>query len=161
MSRVTQLLIRSLQKLHATRATHLALGERGETEAYFHLQQLGYRMVATNFRAANDRGEVDLIGWDGDVLCFVEVKTRADDSFAPPSTAVTAGKRKHILSVARRYLRHLSQRPSCRFDILSVVPGEPDGHFEFTLQKGAFTWSTESSHTRKSRYFDGGGRRRP
>ena len=151
MSRVTQLLIRGLQKLRGTRAGHTALGERGETEAFFYLQRQGYRIVATNFRAANDRGEVDLIGWDGDVLCFVEVKTRVDDSFAPPSAAVNAAKRKHLLSVAKRYLRHLSRRPSCRFDILSVVAAE-DAKMEFTLRKGAFSWST--GERRKSRSFD-------
>ena len=163
MSRVTQLLVRGLQKLRIpsrqAKATHLSLGERGETEAYFHLQRLGYRTVATNFRAAHDRGEIDLIGWDGEVLCFVEVKTRADDSFAPPSTAVTPDKQKHILSVAKRYLRHLSQRPSCRFDILSVVPAEQKGELKFTLRKGAFSWSTQSSKG-KSRYFDFGTARR-
>ena len=122
--------------------SHLELGERGETEACFHLQHLGYRMVATNFRVPHDRGEIDLIGWDGDVLCFVEVKTRTDVSFAPPSTAVTRDKQRHVLSVAKRYLRHLSAWPSCRFDILSVVPSEPGGALQFNLQKGAFTWHT-------------------
>lgn len=151
MSRVTQLLVRSLQRLRIRKTTHLALGERGETEAYFYLQRRGYRMVATNFRVANDHGEIDLIGWDGDTLCFVEVKTRVDDSFAPPSAAVTAEKRKHILSVAKRYLRHLSKRPSCRFDILSAVPRE-DCQLEFTLQKDAFSWSP--GQRTKSRYLD-------
>lgn len=115
---------------------------------------MGYRMVATNFRAPNDRGEIDLIGWDGDTLCFVEVKTRTDASFAPPSTAVTQRKQLHNLAVARRYLRHLSVKPACRFDILSIVPSAEDGILEFTLSKGAFGGNAERRRIRKSYYED-------
>ena len=152
MTSFLHFLVRTLHKLGtgSTRNDHLALGRRGETEAYFYLKKLGYRMVATNFRVPHDRGEIDLIGWDGDVLCFIEVKTRIDDSFAPPSTAVTPAKQKHILSVARRYLRHLSRRPRCRFDIVSIVPDQ-DGS-QFTLSRGAFTWN--DGQRRKSRYFE-------
>jgi Holliday junction resolvase-like predicted endonuclease len=91
------------------------LGKHGETEAYFYLKTLGYQFVATNFRVPHNRGEIDLIGWDNGTLCFVEVKTRSDDSFAPPSTAVTLNKRRNIISVARRYLRRLpaiARRPA-------------------------------------------------
>lgn len=145
MAWITRFLVRGIQKMgvgSGRKPTHLELGERGETEGFFYLQHLGYRMVATNFRVAHDRGEIDLIGWDGDVLCFIEVKTRTDDSFAPPSTAVTRGKQQHILSVAKRYLRRSSARPACRFDILSVVPSAPGGALQFNLQKGAFNWHT-------------------
>jgi putative endonuclease len=155
---ITQLLIRGLQKIRRRsgdlQASHLALGEQGGTEAFFYLQRLGYRMVATNFRVPQDRGEIDLIGWDGDTLCFIEVKTRTDDSFAPPSTAVTRGKQRNITSVARRYLRRLSVQPACRFDILSIVPTAARGALEFNLRKGAFGWETEKSRTRKSLYPD-------
>jgi putative endonuclease len=84
-------------------------------------------------------------GWDGDTLCFVEAKTRTDVSFAPPSAAVTRSKQAHVLAVARRYLRHLSVKPACRFDILSIVPSAEEGLPEFTLRKGAFGWRTANS----------------
>ena len=153
MSRLLQFVIRALYSLRSRTASHLALGQRGESEAYFYLKRLGYRFVATNFRVPHSRGEIDLIGWDGAVLCFVEVKTRSDDSFAPPSTAVTEAKRRHILAVAKRYLRRLRgrNRPACRFDILSVVRSQADGTLKFTLQKGAFSWRS----TRRRREQDG------
>jgi putative endonuclease len=147
MAWLTQRLIRALRKIqrHSRyEAGHLTLGRQGEIEAYFYLKDLGYRIVATNFRAPNDRGEIDIIGWDGDVLCFVEVKTRTDVSFAPPSAAVTHDKQRHILSVAKRYLRHMGTRPRCRFDILSAVPAS-DGTLQLTLRKGAFTWETSKA----------------
>jgi len=160
MSRFTQFVVRTLQALgrRTPLAAHLALGERGESEAYFYLKRRGYRFVATNFRLPRERGEIDLIGWDGEVLCFVEVKTRVDDSFAPPSTAVTENKRRHILAIARRYLRRLRGRnlPACRFDILSVVPSEGGGEPQFTLQKGAFSW--QSARRRRKQYRDYGNR---
>jgi putative endonuclease len=152
---ITHFLIRVLQRIQPGRrrtAGHLALGRRGETEAFFYLKSLGYRMVTTNFRVPNDHGEIDLIGWDGSTLCFIEVKTRTDDSFAPPSTAVTRSKQRHILSVAKRYLRHLSARPGCRFDILSVVPASTGRPFHFRLLKNAFTWDTGAA--RRGRFRD-------
>lgn len=58
------------------RPRHLRTGTHGEEEAFFHLRKWGYVVVARNFRSPRCRGEIDLIGWDEDVLCFIEVKTR-------------------------------------------------------------------------------------
>jgi putative endonuclease len=159
---LTQFLIRVLQRIApaSREPAHLRLGRRGETEAYFYLKRLGYRFVAANFRVPHNRGEIDLIGWDNGVLCFVEVKTRMDDSFAPPSTAVTVKKQRNIIAVAKRYLRHLPvDRPPCRFDILSVVPPENGGEPQFTLRKGAFSWDAGSP--RQRHYRDYSDRRYP
>ncbi len=156
MAGLTQSLIRVLQRIAPAshEPAHLRLGRQGETEAYFYLKSLGYRFVATNFRVPQNRGEIDLIGWDDGVLCFVEVKTRMDDSFAPPSTAVNIKKQRNILAVAKRYLRRLpGDRPPCRFDILSVVPSENGGEPQFTLRKGAFSWDAGSPRRRKYREY--------
>jgi len=158
---LTQWLIRRLRKLSTGKPTsgHLTLGRHGESEAYFYLRRHGYRIVATNFRVPQDRGEIDLIGWDGDVLCFIEVKTRTDDSFAPPSMAVTRDKQKHILSVAKAYLRRLAgdTRPPCRFDIVSIVPAANGAAPEISLQREAFSWS--SGRRRERPFHDGYARR--
>lgn len=160
MARLTQLLIRALQVVARRGPAHLRLGRLGETEAYFYLKRLGYRFVATNFRAAHDRGEIDLIGWDHGVLCFIEVKTRMDDSFAPPSTAVTIKKQRNILAVAKRYLRRLpGERPTCRFDIVSVVPSQNGAEPQLTLRKGAFSW--DAGAPRRRQYLDYSDRRYP
>lgn len=101
-------------------APHRRTGRRGEEAAYFHLRRLGYTMVSRNFRSPRCRGEIDLIGWDQDVLCFVEVKTRTTRDVKPAEAAVDRYKRRMVASVAREYLRHLP--PSCqwRFDVVSV-----------------------------------------
>ena len=102
------------------RPRHQRVGIRGEEDAYFHLRRLGYAMVARNFRSPRCRGEIDLIGWDDDVLCFIEVKTRTSRDVKPPEAAVDRHKRREVAAMIREYLRRLP--PSCqwRFDIVSV-----------------------------------------
>jgi hypothetical protein len=75
------------------RPEHLKTGSRGEEEAYFYLRKLGYVMVARNYRSPKRHGEIDLIGWDKDVLCFIEVKTRTAGAMVPAEAAVDFEKR--------------------------------------------------------------------
>src|SRR3954467_14656110 len=105
------------------RAEHFQTGIRGEEEAYFYLRKLGYVMVARNYRSPRRRGEVDLIGWDKDVLCFIEVKTRSSKDFIPAEVAVDADKQHDLRQVAREYLRKAPGEPTTRFDIVSVYFG--------------------------------------
>lgn len=99
---------------------HLRTGRRGEEDAYFYLRRRGYTMVARNFRSPNRRGEIDLIGWHDDILCFVEVKTRTTHDVKPAEAAVDREKRREILAVGREYLRHLPHSCPWRLDIISV-----------------------------------------
>ena len=77
-------------------------------------------MVARNFRSPRCRGEIDLIAWEDDVLCFVEVKTRTTRDVKPAEAAVDRHKRHLLEQVVREYLRRFP--PSCqwRFDVVSV-----------------------------------------
>jgi putative endonuclease len=118
------------------RAAHLSTGDRGEEEAYFYLRKLGYTIVARNFRSPRRRGEIDLIGYEKDVLCFIEVKTRTTRAVAPAEAAVDQDKQRDLEMVAEEYLRRLKTAPASRFDVVSVYyeGGEP----EVTLFRGAF-----------------------
>jgi putative endonuclease len=115
---------------------HQHTGRRGEEEAYFYLRRLGYVMVARNFRSPLRRSEIDLIGWDDDVLCFVEVKTRTSRKVKPAEAAVDREKRRDLMYVARDYMRHLGGSPQWRFDIVSVYY-DPQSQPEFELFRGA------------------------
>jgi putative endonuclease len=99
---------------------HLRTGRRGEEDAYFYLRRFGYVMVARNFRSPRRRGEIDLIGWDKEVLCFIEVKTRTSHEVKPAEAAVDHDKQRELAGVAREYLHRMP--PSCqwRFDVVSV-----------------------------------------
>jgi putative endonuclease len=128
--RVTQAILRLLDRITANEASaqtpaHQRTGRRGEEEAYFYLRRRGYVMVARNFRTARHHGEIDLIGWDKDVLCFVEVKTRTTRDVKPAAAAVDRQKRRAIRVVIRYYLRSLPERqfpqmPQWRFDVVTV-----------------------------------------
>jgi putative endonuclease len=99
---------------------HQLTGRRGEEVAYFHLRKLGYIMVARNFRSPRHRGEIDLIGWDHGVLCFIEVKTRSTLDVKPAEAAVDRHKRREVAAVARDYLRRMPLPCQWRFDVVSV-----------------------------------------
>lgn len=116
-------------------AGHFDLGRRGEALAVEHLEQNGYRIVAANFSlpiGRNLRGvivnaEIDLVAYDGPTLCFVEVKTRASDDFAPPQVNVDLRKRRQIVRAALAYRRMLGLVGAAyRYDVLTVV-AKPDG----------------------------------
>jgi putative endonuclease len=99
---------------------HQHTGRRGEEDAYFHLRRLGYVMVARNFRSPHHHGEIDLIGWEKDVLCFIEVKTRTTHDVKPAEAAVDRAKWRSLMQVARDYLRNLPAPCQWRFDVVSV-----------------------------------------
>lgn len=102
------------------RPAHQRTGSRGEEAAYFHLRKLGYIVVARNFRTPHCPGEIDLIAWDRDVLCFIEVKTRTSHDVKTAESSVDWHKRREIAQVARVYLRRLPPECQWRFDIVSV-----------------------------------------
>ncbi len=137
-----QSIIRALDRFSPAkqRAAHLYTGERGEEAAYFHLRKLGYVMVARNYRSPRRRGEIDLIGWDKDELCFIEVKTKSSKAFIPAEVAVDADKQHDLREVAREYLRKVPGEPVVRFDIVSVyfVGAAP----VFEIFKNAFPYAT-------------------
>src|SRR2546429_8414564 len=112
------------------RAQHFELGERGEALAIDQLERLGYRIVAANFRLPIGRNtrdvivnaEIDVVAYDGPTLCFVEVKTRGTDEFAPPQVNVDLRKRRQAARAARGYRRMfgLIDAPY-RYDVVTVA----------------------------------------
>ncbi len=144
---LTRLAIRTLdvaaRLLHRVPVTpeRAATGRSGEEEAYFYLRKEGYVMVARNFRSPRRQGEIDLIGWDGNVLCFIEVKTRSSREIMPAEAAVDHEKRHDLAAVAREYLRRVSGQPEFRFDIVSVYVENLAAAPEISLFKNAFPMS--------------------
>ena len=116
---------------------HLRTGRYGEEGAYFELRKLGYIMVARNFRSPRCHGEIDLIGWDGEVLCFIEVKTRSSPDVKPAEAAVDRHKKREIAQVAREYLRKMPQLSQWRFDIVSVYYDGCNSHPRVELFRNA------------------------
>lgn len=99
------------------------LGRIGEDLAARHLEELGYRIVARNWRAAigDVRGEVDIVAVDGRTLIFCEVKSRrrtvCDDAFA----AVNWSKQRQLRRLAALYLAGVDVHAEVRFDVIAVT----------------------------------------
>lgn len=105
-------------------------GIRGETYAYWYLRRHGYIFIARNFTPRSSKGELDLVGYDGPTLAFVEVRTRTlreDGLSALPELSVTEGKQHVLVRTALHFLseRHLKECP-VRFDVLAIdnAPGQ-------------------------------------
>jgi len=105
-------------------------GVRGETYAYWYLRRHGYVLVARNFTSPGLKGEIDMVGYDGAVLAFVEVKTRTmlEPSAkcaalqATPESAVNIEKRRNISRMAQQFLRaRRIGSAECRFDVLAIA----------------------------------------
>lgn len=124
------------KKLEARRT-----GVRGETYAYWYLRRLGYVFVARNYTPRGIKGELDLVGYDGKTLAFVEVRTRTirEDSPALPELSVTREKQHLVVRTAQRFLveRQVGECP-CRFDVMAIDnrPGRPP---VVRLHKDAFS----------------------
>lgn len=115
-------------------------GIRGETYAYWYLRRHGYVMIARNFTSREQKGEIDLVGYDGDTIAFVEVKTRTvpEGGFGLPEDAVTPEKRRHLFRIAQKFLRdYRVEGATYRFDVVAIeaAPGERP---VVRLHKGAF-----------------------
>lgn len=96
-----------------------ALGKLGEKAAVAYLRGKRFRIVETGYRF--QRGEIDIVAYDGAVLVFVEVKARMSRAFGFPEEAVTAAKQRQLRRIAQAYLvRHRIKGVSCRFDVVVV-----------------------------------------
>jgi putative endonuclease len=108
----------------------LRTGIRGETYAYWYLRRKGYVFVARNYMPRGLKGEIDLVGYDGATLAFVEVRTRTvrEESPALPELSVTREKQHVVIRTAQRFLaeRRVRECP-CRFDVVAIDnhPGQP------------------------------------
>jgi putative endonuclease len=98
-------------------------GVRGETYAYWYLRREGYIVIARNCTMPGIKGELDLVAYDGAVLAFVEVKTRAkaQPGQPTPEDAIHLEKRRNLARMARQFIRarRLENGP-WRFDVLAI-----------------------------------------
>jgi len=101
---------------------HIDLGQRGEDAAAELLRAKGWTVRERNLRLG--RLELDLVCEDGEVLVFVEVKTRGAGALGSPADGLTPQKCERLLRAARQYLsqQELWHRP-CRFDLVAVSEG--------------------------------------
>ena len=95
-----------------------AEGTWGEALVADYLRDRSYRLVAHSYHCRF--GEIDLIAWDGDTLCFVEVKTRTNTQMGLPREYVTARKQARLRKTALFYLSSHDLDCPTRFDVAEV-----------------------------------------
>ena len=105
---------------------HLKSGRWGEKQAVRLLKAKGWKMVGERVRVGK-HDELDIIATHEKVLVFVEVKTRKNEDFGRPFSAVNKEKRKRLSRAALNYLKRENIKPDyIRFDVIEVI-GEPAG----------------------------------
>jgi len=111
-------------------ASTIKTGNRGEDLAADFLQKKGFEVITRNYRYKHS--EIDLIAKQGNLLVFVEVKTRSSSSFGEPEAFVDSKKASKIFEGAEQYVFENNWNGNIRFDIISVKIGNSEEvvHFE-------------------------------
>ncbi len=140
------------------------LGRRGEQFAAAYLEQLDYKLVAANFSLPVGRNrlgntisaEIDLVAYDGPTLCFVEVKTRSSDWFAPPQVNVDRRKRRQVARAAHAYRQMFGlQDQPYRYDVVTVVLSpESDKIVEIEVLRNFWNEDQVRMRRRVARYYE-------
>lgn len=126
-------IISLLQNNDTSPSSTSEIGLKGEQLAQDYLFRRGLRFVCSNFKTPVGRnrkgvlinGEIDLIAYEEDILCFIEVKTRSSDDFSTPLSAVDLRKQRQIIRTAKRYRKifHL-ENIKFRYDVIGIVLNE-------------------------------------
>lgn len=109
-------------------ALHTVTGNKGEKLAIRYLQNLGYAILDTNWRASHY--EIDIVARDGNELVIVEVKTRSNDCYGHPSEAVNNKKIRRLINAAERYIHRHNINLDTRFDVISIIFLDHQYHLE-------------------------------
>ncbi len=93
-------------------------GDKGESFTVRYLKRRGWKILERNYRKVF--GEIDIIAQKGDLIAFVEVKTRRENPLTQPYEAVDYRKRQRIIKTAAAYLAENETDCFCRFDVSEV-----------------------------------------
>lgn len=108
-----------------------SIGSHYEDIACSFLKNHGYSILSRNFRCRI--GEIDIIAFDGNCLCFIEVKYRKNDSCGRPSSAVTLSKQRTIIKVSEYFIMIRNMYDFMRrYDVVEILGDD------ITLIKNAF-----------------------
>jgi putative endonuclease len=115
-------------------------GKTAEDAAARYLRSSGYRILERNY--STPLGEIDIVALDGDVVCFVEVRSRSGDGFGGALEALTGRKQRQVARAAMAYMKaRRLDGAKVRFDFAAVQMPE-GGEASIELVKNAF-WPRE------------------
>jgi len=105
-----------------------SMGQESEQLAREYLQTKGYRIIETNFYYRG--GELDIIAWHENVLCFIEVRSVSSERYGSPLETISYAKRRRLIKTAQYYLFAMERahagkfdmdHAAIRFDVLGIV----------------------------------------
>ena len=111
-----------------------ARGNSAESDGVVWLESQGFSILARNIRFSF--GEIDVVALEGDTLCFIEIKARSSRKHGGAAYAVSPGKQRQLVRLARVYLARRPFAGPCRFDVLAM-DGDDRG-WSYTLFRNAF-----------------------
>jgi len=94
-------------------------GVNGELLAKTYLEKKGYVILERNWRYK--KYEIDIIAQKPDLIVFVEVKTRKNDTFGEPQIFVSKQKQGFLIKAAQQYLEENNILLESRFDIIAIT----------------------------------------
>jgi len=118
---------------------NVLIGQKGEDLAVQYLRKKNYNILLRNYRSPF--GEIDIIGWDDDTLCFIEVRSRHSDWHGHPFESISKSKKRKILLTAKHYISKMDiSDTACRFDVVSILPDD-SGQYAIDMIQDAFETS--------------------
>jgi len=121
----------------AKMAAHNEFGKAGEQMAVEWLEQRGFRLISRNWKSG--RFELDIVASRGEVLQFIEVKSRNDDQFGKPEDWVNRKKGNHLLTAGEAFQNKYPEWVQIQYDILSILL-TPDGKKDFFFIEDVYWW---------------------
>ncbi len=111
-------------------ATHNELGTWGEDLAASYLQRKGYTIIERDWKSGHR--DIDIVATDGEVVIFVEVKTRRNRIFGEPEDAIDYMKMRNLRLTINHYVKFKHIRQDIRLDAITVVGTPEEGEPEIT-----------------------------
>ena len=111
------------------------LGDQAEKVALSYLQELGYRILSTNYFCR--LGEIDIIAQEQETLCFIEVRSKRSKQFGFALESILSQKQRRLIKAAQHFLLSFSPHKeiACRFDVIGLdYPGP-----QITFIRNAFS----------------------
>ena len=100
-------------------AQHNETGQKGEEVASIYLADLGYKVLATNWRV--QKAEIDILAFDTDVLVCIEVKTRSTKRYGEPYEFISKKKQRMLRDATTYYATQIHHDGEIRFDVISII----------------------------------------
>lgn len=111
-------------------------GAWGETYAARYLRDNGYKVLSANYVCRF--GELDIVAEKGGTVCFVEVKTRNQNTEISPMEAVDSAKIQRLKMTAKSYLSYAKMICTVRFDVCEVFVDDNNSLVRINYISNAF-----------------------